>query len=608
MSMANESENSTASSEILSLPVARKSYTAIHRSLKHKRIRLLHEVLEKLKMTPEDAISVLSKDIGKTESKTNTDVITTIVKSLDYAAPLSVQDAAALTTFFQFSDREIQFVRRFIGGLPALNKIRQERWKYLKTMPNMYCFDTMSGMWTEIGHGRVVLRSKKARNYSCIRIELRKALLARLQEYKSVGSMPTAPDITSLAGVDRSRTFAILLSLDSGTGTVKLMFRFLTETISQNVSEITLIAEALGTSEAFADIHAMFGSISAEILDLRENGLRINSVRYEVVTFFVADFKVLYSVTGSFGPSSKFPCPWCCTPSRYMDRTSAELSELARNRKVKDFYLNEMKSRPEVMNLEGKSDRTRLQRGGTYNIFELTRGGGEINIPSNIVPPVLHLHIGLVNKIVKALDGIVHTWNEKMQYKPEDDKFSPATQLLASSLSRCAARRENYYSGQLSGVPCTNLMKRMRAFCLLFFHRSAGTWGTVRSAIPSTTGLERDLIELSDIYTGSRFKDGNGLEFYLRSQKKWTAHTVLKWENIVDLFIQKLRKTIGRSRVCSGIGRLEHERWREPLLMPKLHSLAIHCSQFVWSHGYLGIFSEEVFEHFQQESGRIFSK
>ena len=71
----------------------------------------------------------------------------------------------------------------------------------------------------------------------------------------------------------------------------------------------------------------------------------------------------------------------------------------------------------------------------------------------------------------------------------------------------------------------------------------------------------------------------------------------------IQKLLFKYRKAIGRPRSKSKLGITERQKWLQPLMMPKLHCLAHHCTQFVWHHGHLGAFSEESFEHFQQVSG-----
>ena len=324
------------------------------------------------------------------------------------------------------------------------------------------------------------------------------------------------------------------------------MFRFLTQDPTQSTRDVTLLAEAIRTSECFDDIHLYFGPIGREIEEIRNEGLLVDQKRVNVEFFFTADFKVIYSVTGAFGPTGKHACPCCQVPSTLLDKTYDELKTVALNRKDKRMSLANLESRSAISNRIGKPDIPLLQKANTYNVFHLERGGwGCLGEPTNIVPPTLHIHIGIVNKIVKCLDGIVSVWNRKMRFNQEG--VSPAAHLLANALARCGARRENYYSGQLSGEPCSNLMSRMPAFCALFFHRRAKNWGLVTDAVPSVRNLESKLKDVASIYTGKRYEDEKGLEFYLRTHQKWNARMITKWDTIVVQFIRALRNAIGES-------------------------------------------------------------
>ena len=223
---------------------------------------------------------------------------------------------------------------------------------------------------------------------------------------------------------------------------------------------------------------------------------------------------------------------------------------------------------------------------------------------TNIVLPVLHIHIGIVNKIVKAPDAIMSIWNTKMHYDSENEQESLASKLLAMALSRSGACRENYSTGQLSGKSCSNLMSNMNIFCAFFFQRSAFRWGKVTDAVKSSIGLETNLKQLSSLYTGKGQVSRRGVDFFLRSQKKWSATMISEWDALSHEFVLALRKTIGRERRKHSGLLSEILRWPQPLKMPKLHTLTTHFIQFVWHHGCQGALSEESFEHFQQASLR----
>ena len=596
-------------SRALSLPLFDKDYLELHPTNKRKRAKRFVDVLRLFRISEEDALAILCKNVLSRAEQGNDQLelgieLKKLLSAYNVSLPLSQKDAAALTLHQGFSDNEIRFIRRYIGGLPTIESIRTERWKYLDSMPPVYGLDGETCCWHILGRGRFTLTSKSARNVDCVRLKLNEAIQARLLEFSSIGSWPTPPRLENILESERSSTIVVLLSLDSGTGTVKLMMKIIQECPNQRVSDVTLIAESRGTSEAFVDLKVSFGPIREEISALKTNGLVFQGKKIDIRLYFVGDFKVIYSLTGSFGPSSKYPCPWCLVPSSLMNRTHEELKDIANNGSVVILDNTKLKGRPEIHNLEGKKGISNLQKGNTYNLFCLDRGGGHFDFGTNIVPPLLHIHIGIVNKVVKALDSIVSIWNTKKHYDSENELESPASKLLAMALSRSGARRENYYTGQLSGKPCSNLMSNMNIFCAFFFHRSAFGWGKVTDAVKSSRGLETSLKRLSSLYTGKGRLSGRGVDFFLRYQEKWSAAMISEWDALSYEFVQTLRKAIGRERGRNSGLLSEKQRWLQPLEMPKLHTLTTHCIQFIYHHGYLGAFSEEAFEHFQQVSLR----
>ena len=130
---------------------------------------------------------------------------------------------------------------------------------------------------------------------------------------------------------ERDSTIVVLFSLDFGTGTVKLMMKIIQECPSQRVSDVTLIAESRGTSEAFDDLKVLFRPIREEISAIKTDGIIFQGKKIDIRLYFVGDFKILYSLTGSFGPFSKYPCPWCLVPVSLMNRTHEELKHIANN-------------------------------------------------------------------------------------------------------------------------------------------------------------------------------------------------------------------------------------------------------------------------------------
>ena len=90
--------------------------------------------------------------------------------------------------------------------------------------------------------------------------------------------------------------------------------------------------------------------------------------------FISADFKAMYSVTGSCSPESKSPCPWCETPSSLLDRAYEELKRSApRSREIR-ILLAELKLWTTIKYLRALSDSPCHHRGNTFSqVFLRTR-------------------------------------------------------------------------------------------------------------------------------------------------------------------------------------------------------------------------------------------
>lgn len=150
------------------------------------------------------------------------------------------------------------------------------------------------------------------------------------------------------------------ISVDSGAGALKLMLRFISEHSSQKTNEITLVAESQVTDDRFPILERVFGPVTEEIEDLKTNGIVDNGSHYNIVTFLVGDFKILYNVTGVLGPRCEHPCPWCDCPRCLMDCAPDDMLLLQFN-----------SARGKVADLQNMSENTDGQRAGTYNIFVL---------------------------------------------------------------------------------------------------------------------------------------------------------------------------------------------------------------------------------------------
>lgn len=130
------------------------------------------------------------------------------------------------------------------------------------------------------------------------------ALRLYLEGMSKNNEWPYPPPSVSTADSPRT-TLLLLVSLDSGTGTLKLMCRFITKTSGQSTGGIILLGQSRNTSEDYDDVCATFAKSFDELGTIQDDGLE------DVQILFVADFKILYSLTGGFEACSNYPCIFC---------------------------------------------------------------------------------------------------------------------------------------------------------------------------------------------------------------------------------------------------------------------------------------------------------
>lgn len=137
------------------------------------------------------------------------------------------------------------------------------------------------------------------RDIICAKIDLISAIRSYLHMAYKKDAWATPPTL-KLFSNSTDLILVFLLSIDSGTGTTKLLAKFLKQTATQMTNDIILLGKATGKSEEFTRLSRLFGSIASEISTLMNEGISINNRIYAVYVFAVADFKLLYSVSGSY--------------------------------------------------------------------------------------------------------------------------------------------------------------------------------------------------------------------------------------------------------------------------------------------------------------------
>ena len=171
-------------------------------------------------------------------------------------------------------------------------------------------------------------------------------------------------------------------------------------------------------------------------------------------------------------------------------------------------------------------------------------------------------------------------------------------EALAYALVRCGACRESYYSGQLSGAPCSYLIRRMLLFCSLIFHLIAQNWNIVTKQISSMQNLKSLLKNVAMLNTCSNLEDQKSVEFYLWTQEKWTAKMTTDWDMLSSRLVTAPTDDIGREPI-HGRALKEYKQWLQRCKWQ-------NC--IVFSHtAYISSWLMDVLVHFQSKISKISS-
>lgn len=160
-------------------------------------------------------------------------------------------------------------------------------------MPKLNFATSNSDGWKTLEDGKRSVPAKEGRLIETVRFRVQEALGMYLEGMSENNEWPYPPPLVKTIS-SPSTTLLLLVSLDSGTGTLKLMCRFIIQTSGQSTGGIIYLGESRNTSEDYDDVCSTFGESFEEIQTIRDEGIDVLGKHYDVQILFVADFKVLY--------------------------------------------------------------------------------------------------------------------------------------------------------------------------------------------------------------------------------------------------------------------------------------------------------------------------
>lgn len=96
--------------------------------------------------------------------------------------------------------------------------------------------------------------------------------------------------------------------------------------------------------------------------------------------FFVVDRKVIYALTGVYGASGTYPCPFCVAKNIHMDHTINELCQVFQV--TLTLFLP---VRSKVQDLRSKPGVDKLQKNNNYNLFSNYRATLVTSLPHRFI-------------------------------------------------------------------------------------------------------------------------------------------------------------------------------------------------------------------------------
>lgn len=113
---------------------------------------------------------------------------------------------------------------------------------------DFYCYGTsktLSSLRSAVSKF-LLFQSSVGRTIDCACINLCEALVSYLSESYKVGDWPTPLVLRSVSTENIQKTLVLCMSIDVGTGTTKLMCKFIRKLTTQKAEDVLLVGKAIG--------------------------------------------------------------------------------------------------------------------------------------------------------------------------------------------------------------------------------------------------------------------------------------------------------------------------------------------------------------------------
>lgn len=135
-------------------------------------------------------------------------------------------------------------------------------------MLDIYILRSLLSYWNKRNGARLWDHTENPRSIVCAKMKLQDTITAKLIDCREHHSWSVPPVSRAIPQSTVQNTVVLVILIDSGGGTVKLMGRFLSEDGGQDAHDVFLIAQEVGTKETFEHFEKLFVDYGEEFKDL----------------------------------------------------------------------------------------------------------------------------------------------------------------------------------------------------------------------------------------------------------------------------------------------------------------------------------------------------
>ena len=368
------------------------------RELKSAKSKLVDSAIKEAcrDLGAENSAKVLAATIDK-QDKENIPLIQKHSRTLTAANSLSPVESAELQLHLNLSDRQVNTIQKVTKskGIPAfapqLKRTEAKRDLRGNISREFYDVTTESLQIKRQGESKYATEQRP---------------VVRVKDFKGLMQSVLENEIEDLKGLetleDGTKKVNVGLTGDAGGGSMKHLFMLMDQKDGEMKEHVFLMYEAADTIE---NAERIYRPVSQQLEEIANTVFSVKGSSYSLKLWGIYDMSEQDTILGKQNSSSNLPCTHCQVPLRHLrakgwnekgEPHSRETCCNFEEKHIKDFYdFNGRKAQ------EGNIEEARKEGKRLGNVVSRPL----LMFPSTkcIVPPLLHISMGLINDTTKEV-------------------------------------------------------------------------------------------------------------------------------------------------------------------------------------------------------------